>query len=62
MEIEAAHIHAAARELLEQQGAQAIVIAAQRAVMCEREHKADAARTWRRIEAALMQLRGPRQT
>jgi hypothetical protein len=59
--MEAAHIHAAARELLEQQGSQAIVIAAQRAQMCERQHKSEEAQTWRRIEAALMQLRGPRQ-
>jgi hypothetical protein len=62
MEMQAAHIHAAARELLEEQGSQAIVIAAQRAVMCEREQRSDQARTWRRIEAALMQLRGPRQS
>jgi hypothetical protein len=60
--MEAAQVHAAARELLEQQGSQAIVIAAQRALTCEREHRTDEARTWRRIEAALLQLRGPRQT
>jgi hypothetical protein len=40
----------------------AIVEAAQEAAGCERSGQSDEAQTWRRIEAALMLLRGPRES
>ena len=53
-------ITAYAHELLRAHGHSAIAEAAQRAVACERKKDDDGARTWRRVEAALQQLRGPR--
>jgi hypothetical protein len=56
----ATEIHVHARKLLEAHGVKALAEAAQKArTFEERGHEAEAA-TWRRIEAALRQLRGPR--
>lgn len=49
-----------ARQLLEAHGQAAIAEAAQRAVRCERDKDKDGADTWRRVEAALQSMRGPR--
>jgi hypothetical protein len=48
-----------ARQLLEAHGDRAVVEAAQKARQLEQEGAAEEARTWRRIEAALLQMRGP---
>lgn len=57
----ATQIHAHARKLLDAHGSRAVAEAARKAT--ELEHKGDRAQavTWRRIEAALQHLRGPRQ-
>jgi hypothetical protein len=54
-------IQAYARQLLEAHGAKAIAEAAQKAVAFERAGDKKQAETWRRVEAALMLMRGPRQ-
>ena len=51
-----------ARQLLEAHGQAAIAEAAQRAVACERDEDKEGAETWRKVEAALQSLRGPRAT
>lgn len=51
-----------ARQLLEAHGATATTEAAQKAVAFERAGDKVQAQTWRRIEAALMLMSGPRQT
>ena len=51
-----------ARQLLEAHGQAAIAEAAQRAVACERDEDTEGAETWRKVEAALQSLRGPRAT
>ncbi len=48
-----------ARRLLEAHGLKAISEAAQKASAFERQGDHQQAETWRRIEAALMQMRGP---
>jgi len=48
-----------ARQLLEAHGLAAIAQAAQRAKTFEQRGDKEQARTWRRIEAALLQMRGP---
>jgi hypothetical protein len=48
-----------ARQLLEAHGARAIAEAAQKASACERQGEREQAETWRRVEAALKQMRGP---
>ena len=49
-----------ARQLMEAHGQSAIAEAAQRAVACERKNDKEGAETWRRVEAALQAMRGPR--
>ena len=51
-----------ARQLLDAHGDRAVAEAAQRAVECERQKDTDGAKTWRRVEAALRAMRGPRET
>lgn len=51
-----------ARRLLEARGDKAAVVAAQKAVTFEKAGDREQAQTWRRIEAALMQQRGARQS
>ncbi len=48
-----------ARRLLEARGLKAISEAAQKAATFEQQGDEEEAKTWRRIEAALMQMRGP---
>lgn len=49
-----------ARKLMEVQGPKAIAEAAQKAVSCEEQGAKEDAATWRRIEAAMRRLQGPR--
>jgi len=50
-----------ARQLLEAHGAKATAEAAQKAVAFEKAGNKEQAQTWRRVEAALLLMRGPRQ-
>ena len=56
----ATEIQAHARKLYEAMGSKALVEAAQRAATLESGGNTDDAVTWRRIEAALQQMQGPR--
>jgi hypothetical protein len=58
----ATQIQEYARELLEAHGPKATAEAAQKAVACEKAGDKEQAQTWRRIEAALLLMRGPRQS
>jgi len=49
-----------ARRLREVRGNDAIADAAQKATAFERDGDATQAQTWRRIETALLEMRGPR--
>jgi hypothetical protein len=60
--MEATKIQEYARQLLEAHGAKAVVEAAQKARTFEQQGDAKQAETWRRIEAALMLMRGPHQS
>ena len=51
-----------ARQLLEAHGAKAPAEAAQRAVAFEQQGDSKQAQTWRRIEQAVLLLRGARQS
>ena len=55
-------ISAVARHLFETQGAKAIAEAAQKATSSEKEGDEEQAKFWRRVEAALLEIRGPRQS
>jgi hypothetical protein len=57
-----AQIQDVARRLREAHGDRAAAEAAQKAATYERAGDSDQARTWRRIEAALLQMRGPHQS
>ena len=52
-------IHDYARQLLEAHGEMAVVEAAQKARSFEETGETEEAETWRHIEAALKQMRGP---
>lgn len=58
--MDSSHVHATARHLFETAGPRAVAVAAQKAGELERAGKADQARDWRRIEAALVLMNGPR--
>ncbi|MDP2239411.1 MAG: hypothetical protein Q8K18_04510 [Burkholderiales bacterium] len=58
----AADISAIARHLFETHGAKAIAEAAQKAVSFERAGDEEQARAWRRVEAALLEMRGPHES
>jgi len=60
--MQATEIQEYARQLLEAHGAKAIAEAAQKAAACEKAGDKEDAQTWRRVEAALMLMHGPRQT
>jgi hypothetical protein len=60
--MEATEVQQYARQLFESQGTKAIAAAAEKAARLERSGSTEQAQTWRRIEAALMQMRGPRET
>lgn len=55
-------IHDYARQLLEAHGAAAIAEAARKARHFEQGGEREKADTWRRIEAALKLMRGPRES
>jgi hypothetical protein len=60
--MDATKIQEFARQLLEAHGSKAIAEAAQRAAAFEKAHDKEQAHTWRRVESALVAMRGPRQT
>jgi hypothetical protein len=60
--MDATQIQIYARQLFEAQGSKAIAAAAQRALMLEHHNDIEQAQAWRRIEAALILMRGPRET
>ncbi len=58
--MQAVDVHAEARKLFAALGAKAIAEAAQRARTLEEQGKRDQAADWRRIEAAIAEMKGPR--
>jgi hypothetical protein len=52
-------VHDYARQLLEAHGDGAVAEVAQKACACEQQGQAEDAESWRRIEAAMMLMRGP---
>jgi hypothetical protein len=52
-------VHEYARRLLEAHGDKAELEAAQKVTECERNGDKDQANDWRRIQAAISQMRGP---
>ncbi len=55
-------VSALARHLFETHGAKAIAEAAQKAVAFEKAGDQAQAKTWRRVEDVLREMRGPRET
>jgi hypothetical protein len=60
--MDATQIQRYARQLYEVQGAKAIADAAHKALAFEKNNDTEQAQTWRRIEAALIEIRGPRNS
>ena len=60
--MEATQVQLYARQLFEAQGTKAIAAAAEKAARFERSGDAEQAQALRRIEAALLLMRGPRET
>ena len=60
--MEAMQVQEHARQMFEAQGSKAISAAAERALRYERAGDMQQAQAWRRIEAALLLMRGPRET
>jgi hypothetical protein len=58
----ASDISALARHLFETQGSKAIAEAAQKAASFESSGDKEQARTWRRVEAVLLELQGPHES
>jgi hypothetical protein len=58
----ASDISTLARELFAAQGAKAIADAAQKANSCRQAGDNEQAKIWERVEEALRELRGPRQS
>ena len=58
----AADISALARHLFETQGAKAIAEAARKAASFEDAGDEEQAKTWRRVEAVVWEMRGPNQS
>ena len=58
--MDATKIHDLARRLYSAHGAAAVAEAAHKAVSCENEQDQEQAQIWRRIEKALMEMKGPR--
>ncbi|MCB1521912.1 MAG: hypothetical protein KDJ37_15245 [Hyphomicrobiaceae bacterium] len=58
--MQAIEIQEHARKMLSAHGDRAVVEAAHKAKSYEESGNADEAATWRRIEKALLQMRGPR--
>jgi hypothetical protein len=59
-EMGATEIQDYARQLLEAHGDRALAEAAQNAASCEEAGDKEAAETWRRVETALLEMRGTR--
>ena len=59
MSMQEMDVHDYARQLFEAHGLRAVAEAAQKASRLEQDGKAEEAATWRRIEKALMSMRGP---
>ena len=59
---DSADVSAIARHLFEAQGAKAIAEAAQKAAAFEKAGDALQAKHWRRVEAALREMRGPHES
>ena len=57
-----ANVSELARHLFEARGAAAIAEAARKAASFEEDGNAEQARFWRRVQAVLLEIRGPRQT
>ena len=57
--MQATAIQKYARKLLAARGDKALAEAAQKATAYEQQHDIEEAKTWRRIEAALREMRGP---
>lgn len=55
-------IHKQARMLKDAHGARAIAEAAQKAQQYEQQGRSEDAQDWRRIEAALREMHGPRES
>ncbi len=55
-------VHVFAQQLWNMRGQKAIAEAAHKAVEFEKQHNAEEAQRWRRIEAILMRIRGPHQS
>ena len=55
-------LHDYARQLWEAHGLKAIAEAAQKARTFEKQGEIERAHNWRRIEAVLLEMRGPRQS
>lgn len=60
--MDAADISALARHLFETQGARAIAEAAQKAASFQDAGDDEQAQAWRRVEAVLWEMRGPRES
>lgn len=60
--MESADISALARHLYETHGPKAIAEAAQKAASFEKAGDAKQAKTWRRVEDVLREMRGPRES
>jgi hypothetical protein len=59
MKMDEINIHDYARQLLDAHGAQAVVEAARKARDCAQQGENEQAETWRRVQAALKEMRGP---
>jgi hypothetical protein len=60
--MKATEIDEYARQLWETSGAKAVAEAAQKVLTFEQNGDKEQAETWRRIEAALVQMKGPRES
>ena len=60
--MKASEIHEYARELKEAHGAKALAEASQKAADFESQGDKEQAETWRRIEAALKEMKGPHES
>ena len=58
----AADVSAVARHLFEEQGAKAIAEAAQKAAFFDKAGNEGQAKFWRRVEAAVLEMRGPKES
>jgi hypothetical protein len=62
MRMQEIEIHDYARQLFDARGDKAVVEAAQKARSLEERGQREEAETWRHIEAALKQMRGPHES